>query len=156
MKNHVLRPIMVAIAAVALLLTARSIYVPDDFGVHGKNFTFGFYRESNVDEWKAMPAKYKGKQYCAECHDEQYDSITASKHKIIQCENCHGPALNHPDEPEALTIDRSRGLCLRCHADLPYPNTLRAELPGIDPVEHNAGSECSECHNPHKPSLEDM
>jgi predicted CXXCH cytochrome family protein len=156
MKNHVLRPLMVAIAAVALLLTARHFYVPDDFGVNGRNFTFGFYRAGNLDDQKALPVKYKGKQICAECHEEQYESNMASKHHIIPCENCHGPAGNHPENPEKLTIDKSRALCIRCHAKLPYPNSARGKLPGIDPVEHNPESECSECHNPHKPSLEDM
>ncbi len=156
MKNHVLRPLMVAIAAVALLLTARYFYVPDDFGVNGENFIFGFYRAGNLSDWEEMPVRYKGKQYCAECHEEQFESQSASKHQIIECENCHGPANDHPDDPEALTIDKSRALCLRCHADLPYPNTLRGELPSIDPLEHNPDSECSECHNPHKPSLEEM
>ncbi len=156
MKNHVLRPLFVAIAAVALLLTARHYYVPDDFGVNGKNFTFGYYRADNVNDWKAFPVKYKGSQYCAECHEEETENIMASQHQIIQCENCHGPALSHPDDPEALPINRSRELCLRCHAKLPYPNTDRGELPGIDPAKHNPGAECSECHNPHNPSLEDM
>ncbi len=156
MKNHVLRPLMVAIAAIALLLTVRSFMVPDDFGVNGRNFTFGYHRASNIDEWKAFPVKYKGKEYCAECHEEQYESNMASKHQAISCENCHGPALNHPDDPETLTIDKSRDLCIRCHAALPYPNSNRGSLPGIDPMEHNPESECSECHNPHKPSLEDM
>ena len=49
MKNHVLRPLFMSIAVVALILIARAIVVPDDFGVHGqrpdgKNFTYGFYR----------------------------------------------------------------------------------------------------------------
>lgn len=156
MKTHVLRPLFVAIAGVALLLTARHFYVPDDFGVNGKNFTFGFYRKGNLEDWKAVPVKYKGKQYCAECHEEQYEGNMASKHQMIQCENCHGPALNHPDEPEKLTVDKSRDLCIRCHSKLAYPNTARGEINGIDPEEHNTESVCSECHNPHKPSLEDM
>ena len=30
------------------------------------------------------------------------------------------------------------------------------DIPGIDPEQHNAGTECAECHNPHNPSLEEM
>ncbi len=155
MKNHVLRPLFVAILAIALLLTVRSFMVPDDFGVHGENFTFGYHRASNVDEWKVFPISYKGKEYCQECHEDKFEENMASKHKNIECENCHGPALEHPEKPEALTIDMSRELCIRCHALLSYPND-RGALPGIDPADHNPEEQCSECHNPHKPSLEDM
>jgi len=156
MKNHVLRPLFLVIAVIALILVVRSMVVPDDFGVNGKNFTYGFYRAGAVNDWKNFPVKYRGKQACAECHDEEYSNNIDSKHKMIQCENCHGPILNHPEEPEALTIDRSRELCIRCHAQLSYSLSKRSEIPGIDPNNHNPATECSECHNPHKPNLEDM
>ncbi len=156
MKNHVLRPLFVVIGVVAIILVARHLMVPADFGVHGKSFTYGFHRKSNIDEWKAFTLKYKDSAYCQECHEEQYEQNQASVHKTIQCENCHGPALNHPEDPEALEIDKSRALCLRCHSALPYPGSQRGDLPGIDPSEHNIDSECSECHNPHNPDLEQM
>lgn len=154
MKNHVLRPLWVAIGFVALILLVRHLMVPPDFGVHGKNFTYGFYRQSNVDEWKAFPVKYQGSELCVECHDDKVEAQMSSKHNIIQCENCHGPALDHPDDPETLIVDRSRALCLRCHTYLPYPNSLRSTLKGISPQDHNPDSECADCHDPHKPDLE--
>ncbi|HEB50210.1 MAG TPA: cytochrome C [Desulfobulbus sp.] len=156
MKNHVLRPLFAAMALVALILTARALMVPSDFGVHGKSFTYNFYRAGAVTDWKNFPVSYRGGASCGECHDENAESIAASGHRIIQCENCHGPARNHPEDPETLTIDRSRDLCLRCHAGLPYPGSLRSEIPAIDPGEHNPGEQCAECHNPHNPNLEDM
>ena len=156
MKNHVFRPLWVAIGLVALVLIVRQFVVPSDFGVHGRNFTYGYYRSGNVDEWKNFPVKYGGRDLCADCHEEKNNQLNDSKHRTIQCENCHGPVLNHPEEPEKLVIDTSRELCLRCHAFLPYPTSQRSLLPGIDSVEHNPGSVCSECHNPHKPALEDM
>ncbi len=156
MKNHVWRPFAVAIAAIALLLLARSQMVPDDFGVHGKSFTYNYYRKSAVQDWRDIKVKYKGRKYCQECHEENYDSIMSSPHKVIQCENCHGPAIDHPDNPETLTIDKRRELCLRCHAALPYNLSNRADLPGIDPGTHNPEQNCVECHNPHNPNLEDM
>lgn len=161
MKNHVLRPLWVAIALVVAILVARAIVVPKDFGVHahradGKNFTYGFYRAGDVNFWKDYKVKYKGRDYCNECHDEKVSSILASKHRHIQCENCHGPAIDHPDNPEKLKVDRRRELCLRCHAALPYPNNPRSAIPGIDPDKHNPGDMCADCHNPHNPNLEDM
>lgn len=156
MRNHALRPLLVAIAFVALILVVRQVLVPPDFGVHGDSFTYNFYRAGNVAEWKLFPVGYKGGDYCTECHDENVETIMLSKHAAIACENCHGPALNHPDDPEKLTIDRSRKLCIRCHANLPYPGSLRHEIAAIAPGEHNPGEECAQCHNPHNPNLEDM
>jgi len=156
MKNYAWRPFAVAIAAIALLLLARAQLVPADFGIHGKTFTYNFYRKSDINDWKAITVKYKGRNYCNQCHDEKFKEIMASPHKIIQCENCHGPALGHPDNPETLPIDKTRALCLRCHASLPYSLSNREDLPAIDPDTHNPGQNCVECHNPHNPSLEDM
>ncbi|MEW6427603.1 MAG: cytochrome c3 family protein [Thermodesulfobacteriota bacterium] len=156
MKNHVLRPLWVSIALVLLILVVRAVRVPADFGVNGRNFTYGFFRAGSVDDWKAFKVKYKGKEYCNDCHDDKVAANASSPHAAIECENCHGPAIDHPDNPEKLVIDRSRELCLRCHARLAYPNTLRGGIKGIDPAEHNAGEECAGCHNPHHPNLEEM
>jgi predicted CXXCH cytochrome family protein len=156
MKNHVLRPLWVVLAAISLLLLARHLLVPADFGVHGETFTYGFYRQSNVDEWKNVAVKYQGKQYCADCHSEHAALNSASLHASIQCESCHGPAMDHPEDPERLIIDTSRALCLRCHAALPTPGSDRGNIAGIDPVAHNHGVDCISCHEPHNPSLENL
>ena len=160
MKNHVLRPLWVAIVFVALILLARYFLVPSDFGVQGESFTFNYHRASNVDEWKNMPVvSYLGKEVCVECHDDVGEKLESSPHTIIQCENCHGPGRDHPEteNPETMTIDRSRLLCLRCHADLSYANSSRADLSVIDPNKHNVDSECVQCHNPHTAEFkEDM
>ncbi len=156
MKNHVLRPLWLVLIGIAALLVVRHFMVPSDFGVHGRNFTYGFYRLSNVDDWKNLKVKYRGKEYCRECHEEKVEENLSSPHSIIECENCHGPAVDHPDDPETLPIERSRSLCLRCHAYLPYPESNRADIPSIDSGEHNPDENCVECHNPHNPSLEDM
>lgn len=156
MRNHALRPLWLALVLVGGILTLRYFMVPEDFGVHGRNFTYGYHRLSNIDEWKAFTVKYQGSESCADCHEENSQDHMSSKHRNIQCENCHGPALEHPDNPETLVIERSRELCLRCHAKLDYPNTDRGALRGIDPASHNPEAVCSECHNPHKPDLEGL
>jgi hypothetical protein len=156
MKKHVLRPLWVALAVVFIILIGRYFLVPSDFGVHGRNFTYGFHRLSNVDEWRDFRVKYKGKETCEECHPGHHEENLSSYHAAIECENCHGPALDHPENPEVLDIDRTRLLCLRCHAYLPYPGNKRNSMKSIEPKEHNPGEECVSCHNPHNPSLEDM
>ena len=153
MKNHVLRPLWVVLGIVALVIAARPLIVPSDFGVGERGFMYSYHRKSSEDEWRAFKVKYQSKEYCGECHEEKYESNMASKHKVIQCENCHGPALEHPEEPEKLVIDRRRAQCLRCHAYLPYPTSFRAKMKGIVSAEHNDGEPCAECHDPHSPDL---
>jgi hypothetical protein len=155
MKNHLLRPLWCVLAAIILILIARYFIVPDDFGVHGEGFTYGYHRLSNVDEWRNFKVKYQGREYCLECHEENVETISNSKHREIQCENCHGPAIDHPDDPETLNIDTGRKLCLRCHAALPYPDNPRSRIASIDGAVHNPGLDCIECHAPHNPDLEE-
>jgi len=155
MKSHVLRPLILVIGLIIIVAIGRSFLVPDDFGIHGKSFTFGYYRLGNVQESKDFTVKYKGKKICQDCHEENYEENMSSKHKNIECENCHGAALNHPEEPEKLTIDNNRSLCLRCHAYLPYPRNIRATMKAVDPKEHNPADQCTDCHSPHSPNLED-
>ena len=154
MGSHVFRPLWVAIAIIILIFVARYFMVPSDFGIQERGFTYGFHRKSDESEWASIKAKYKGRDYCKSCHADKYRSIMNSKHRIIQCENCHGPALNHPVNPPKLVIDRKRALCLRCHTYLPYPGSQRSRIEGINPAKHNPGISCVECHNPHKPDLE--
>jgi predicted CXXCH cytochrome family protein len=149
---HVLRPLYVVLILVAMVLIARSFFVPDDFGIHDRGYMYGWYRKANVEEWKAVRVKYQGKKVCAACHARQAQKNLSSPHRIIECENCHGPALGHPLDPPKLTIDRARELCLRCHASLPYPTSQRSEIEGIDPERHNPGLACVLCHNPHEAS----
>lgn len=158
MKSHVLRPLWLALGFVGLILIIRYYYVPADFGIHqalaGRSFTYGYHRASDVNDWKSIRVAYRGRQYCANCHKAKAASIAKSKHRIIQCENCHGPALNHPDNPAKLAINRHRALCLRCHTKLAYPTSLRSQIEGIDPARHHPGTACVECHNPHSPDME--
>ncbi len=162
MKSHVWRPIFVVIGVVAAILVFRLFYVPNDFESGKYGFMYSFHRKSNEQEWKNQLVKYRdtGKQkmheYCGECHGDVVEIRTEDLHGIIPCENCHGPALNHPEEPEALAIDRGRDQCLRCHTSLPYTTSERKRIPGINPEEHNPGDACVDCHDPHNPRLEDM
>jgi len=150
-KSHVWRPLYVALGIIALLLVLRVFLVPNDFGVSEQGYMYGWHRTSNEAEWKKVTVKYKGSEACKECHEKNYNDITSSPHADIGCENCHGPLLNHPEDPEKLSIDRNRELCLRCHLKLSYKTSDRGNLKGINPETHNAGSKCVQCHAPHNP-----
>ncbi len=155
MKRHVLHPLWVAIGVVGLILFARLLLVPDDFGVHGDSFTYNFYRLGSVEDWKNFPVKYQGTDTCLECHKDNAKTHRRSPHKKVQCENCHGPAGNHPDDIEYLPLNKERSLCLRCHADLSLPeSSARSNLPAIVDRHHKRRRECVSCHNPHDPREE--
>lgn len=154
MKYHVFRPLFVVIGMVVIVLIARLFIVPKDFGVWERGYMYGWHRKSNEEDWKAVKVKYNfSNEFCKDCHSDKYNSLMQSPHAIIKCENCHGPALDHPLNPAKLQIDRSRQQCLRCHSHLPYPTSNRANIRGINPDKHNPEIECSMCHNPHKPNL---
>ncbi len=156
MKKHVWRPVIVVAVGLIGLFLIRAWYVPSDFGIHGRNFTYGYHRLGDIKDWASLKVKYQGRKYCQDCHEDKVKSILASPHKLIQCENCHGPAAGHPDNDVKMQILTSRALCLRCHADLPYPQSNRSKLPAVDPDKHNPGENCIDCHNPHNPDLENM
>lgn len=157
MKTHVFRPLYAVSGIIAIILFARLFLVPKDFGVHERGYMYGWYRGSNIVEWKDnVKVKYQGSEYCNNCHQDKHESISKTPHAIIQCENCHGPAIDHPSDPPKLNIDKTRAQCLRCHTQLPYPTSGRANIRGIDPDRHNPDIECVMCHNPHNPDLEGM
>jgi len=144
----------VALGIVGAILLLRTVVVPNDFGVHERGYMYGWHRKGNEAEWEAVKVKYKGVESCKECHRDKYDDIKGSPHADIMCENCHGPSLNHPDDPRTLTINRSRELCARCHVYLPYMASRRGSIKGIDLQTHHPEAECVLCHYPHNPKRE--
>lgn len=151
MQNHVLRPFLVIVVIIALVLSARAVIVPADFGTHERGYMYGWHRKSNEQEWKTVQVRYKTSSGCPQCHPDKHEELSHSPHTIISCENCHGPALEHPKDPVGYTIDRSRALCIRCHARLAYPDSARGRIRGIDPEQHYSQAECVMCHVPHNP-----
>ncbi len=63
---HVLRPLYLVLAIVAIILIARTFLTPDDFGTHEQGYMYGWYRQSNVEEWKNFPVKYQGREILRE------------------------------------------------------------------------------------------
>ena len=151
MKNHVWRPLLVMMIIVGIVMIARSVLIPADFGVWERGYMYGLHRKSNEAEWRAVKVRYKTTAHCRECHQDKYKDILGSPHRNIGCENCHGAAPDHPKDPIGYTINRNRSLCIRCHAELPYPDTVRGNIIGINPEKHYPQAECVMCHIPHNP-----
>jgi hypothetical protein len=154
MKSHVWRPLYVALGIVACMLLLRLVLVPKDFGIWERGYMYGFHNKANEAYWKDIKVKYMGQESCKPCHKRNYDDIKKSPHTNIDCENCHGPLLEHPKAPAKMSIDSSRSLCLRCHLKLPYKPSDRGSMKGINPDTHHPSEECVLCHYPHNPTRE--
>lgn len=159
MKSHVFRPLIVVIAFVVIILVARTLFVPDSFGTHEMGYRFGWHDKQNEDFWRdGFQIKYVDRELCMGCHGEKAETLLASPHKNINCQNCHAAegvvGYDHPEKIDKMVIDRSRLQCLRCHASIPDIGSGRAKiLKQINDKEHNTGYECADCHDPHSPGL---
>ncbi|NTU42593.1 MAG: cytochrome C [Nitrospirales bacterium] len=165
--SHAWRPLFLVLLLVAGVLTARAFVVPKDFMAKNGDYKYQWHRVGNEEDWKNFSVKYKGREFCSQCHPDHITKVTASKHAMVQCENCHvqvdAKKASHPVDlkeafqyPLSLGIDRSRDLCLRCHAKLPYRPAVYTQLAeGPIPMkmqdgeQHNPGVECVTCHDVH-------
>ncbi|MCG6552244.1 MAG: hypothetical protein L7F77_07950 [Candidatus Magnetominusculus sp. LBB02] len=168
--SHAWRPVFVVLAVIVAILVMRMILVPHDFAAKNGDYKYQWHRLSAETTSKDFTVKYKGKEFCQQCHPDLVDKINASGHQNIQCENCHvmveSAKKSHPIDLKGdfgylldIGIDRSRELCKRCHAELSYrPQTYvmtkgtvkeTVKFKQIDPTKHNAGIECVMCHDVH-------
>jgi len=160
MKAHAYRPLLVIIAIVAVILVVRAIAISDkDFAAHEMGYRFGWHDKNNEKFWKdEFRVKYLDKSFCQNCHPDKMDVLMGSPHKSISCQNCHtspdAVAADHPEKVEKMAIDRSRGQCLRCHADIADVGSGRALITKkVDGASHpwpeEKESECVTCHDVH-------
>jgi hypothetical protein len=176
--THVARVAIVFLAGVVLLLIARAVLVPDDFG------TFGFYRAGAIEDARKTPIAYAGQTACEGCHSGTYwsDADDArevfaanpkldNRHSGLRCEACHGPMAFHaarekaeeaadaegkelPEDPNAKPVPLVAGdlLCLGCHKEI----TARPEFqPQVLVGDHGDNDACDSCHRPHRPRTDE-
>lgn len=153
-SKHYFRAGFLILGGFFAFLIVRSLLIPKSFGQHG------FYRGDNIPEQMAKPVVFGEKESCVECHPDVMATHKRGSHQTVQCQNCHAPLSVHIQDgvfQEAMPVDRSATLCLRCHAALPS----RPEgFPQID-VNQHLGSKgealgtgvCLHCHMPHDPNL---
>jgi hypothetical protein len=144
--QHLVRMAALFIAGVVVFLILRALLVPEGFGV------WGHFRAGALDDNRARPLRFAGREACAECHADVLDARVGSKHAAIGCEACHGPLAAHAADPDAARASRPEAapLCRSCHER----NVARpAAFPQIDPAEHGGGEPCLACHQPHHPDV---
>jgi hypothetical protein len=142
--EHIKRLIIIIFLLVAGFIAVRFIFVPKDF------YEYGHYRGGSLTENMDRPLNYAGSQPCADCHEEKHRLWSSSKHKTVNCEDCHGALRKHTEDPSSVKPRKPAGrdFCLLCHAkNVSKPGNF----PQIRSWEHNPGLNCADCHNPHNP-----
>jgi cytochrome c553 len=146
MPKHVVRLLALMAAGLALAVVAKWYLTPDSF------YRFGHYRAASVTEIAALQPVHRTSASCVDCHDEEHAKWSASNHKSVACEDCHGPARTHPKggiKKLPIPEDTIR-LCSVCHeATAGRPATQ----PQIVLAAHAKGEQCAGCHNPHSPKI---
>jgi len=144
MPRHVVRLVSILVAVLALALVAKWLFTPESF------YKFGHFRADSVAEIAALEPVYQTPSYCKTCHAERHAQWSASNHKSVICETCHGPAKGHPQNGKLPIPADSKKLCTLCHeATAGRPSTQ----PQIVVAEHGAGQQCVACHNAHSPKI---
>lgn len=102
--------------------------------------------------------------YCVGCHsvgtkglfadpdldNGGYDDTAVARLENVQCENCHGPASNHPNPDfRSVAVSLEAELCGSCHNGPHHPTFEEWQTSShAVPVEFAAGrAECAKCHN---------
>lgn len=122
------------------------------------------------DNWVPYHAGEQKPYDCGSCHTTGYSPeghqdgvpglIGTWAADGIQCEECHGPASNHVNDPMAyaLPIDRDSELCGQCHirGDVTEINANGGFIMHHEQYEEEFQSKkrgamrCVDCHNPHE------
>ena len=144
MPKHIVRLLLLIAAGVIVTLIAIPLLTVKSF------YQFGHYRGDSVPEIAALAPAYQTAGYCKDCHGERHAQWSASNHKSVTCEICHGAAQGHPEKGKLPIPSDTVKLCTLCHEAMTgRPRTQ----PQIQVAQHSAGQKCTACHNPHSPKI---
>ncbi len=144
MPKHGARLIILIVVFLATAVAAKSYFTPDSF------YRYGHYRADAVSEIAANEPKYKGPDYCQDCHADRHAEWQAAAHTVVNCETCHSAAEKHPATGKLPVPADSVKLCTLCHEAMP---TRPAAHPQIVVAEHAGEEQCVSCHDPHSPGF---
>jgi len=144
--EHLSRVVLLLVAGLVVFLLVRRTIVPAGFG------KMGHYRASALDDIRARPIKFAGRESCEACHSDQVEAKSKGKHVKVGCEACHGPLAKHAEDPAAVIpqLPDTAVLCARCHeANSAKPKNF----PQVVTADHSSGLPCNTCHKPHNPKI---
>jgi hypothetical protein len=143
-SGHLVRLALAFALGIAIFFLIRRAIVPASFG------QYGHYRGAVLDEIRAKPVKYAGRELCEACHEPVATAKNLGKHAQVGCEACHGALAAHTEDPSGVkpVMPNVATLCVRCHeADSAKPRNF----PQVNSKEHAGEASCTVCHDPHHP-----
>ena len=154
--KHIIRAVLLLALLTVVFILGRHFAIPRTFGTHG------YYRFDSVQEHAARKPVHGAPGACAECHEEEADTVSAGRHSSVPCETCHAPlsATQNPHVKDGemvgeMPVYRDLELCRRCHERLvSRPKGFpQVALPDhvIDNGANLTTAVCLECHNAHNP-----
>ena len=144
MPKHIFRLLALIAAGLVVAAIAKPLLTDSSF------YRYGHYRADSVPEIAAQEPVYQTPSYCQSCHTERHAQWSASNHKTVVCEVCHGAAKGHPQNGKLPIPKDTAKLCTLCHEAMPErPRTQ----PQIQVAKHAGGQQCNVCHNPHAPKI---
>lgn len=145
MPAQLKRLIPIFIVFIGLFLILRHFLVPDTFG------QYGHYRGKALEDIASMEMIHASRETCVDCHDDIQAIIINDVHAGLSCVICHGPGLEHADDPtpENILKKGNRQFCGKCHGmNAARPLDVVSQ---VDLTEHNIETDdCIDCHNPHQ------
>jgi cytochrome c553 len=147
LPKHIVRLLLLLGGFLLVAFAVRTYLVDPSY------YEFGYYRGNAVPELAEGEPLYLGSPYCMdECHQQRAADWQTGAHHPVQCEVCHGPDPDHPDDKITLIPADPIRLCTTCHEAMP---ARPAAQPQIVPEEHPFADgeimSCLECHDPHSP-----
>ncbi len=144
--EHLVRvALLLALGTIVFLLVRRAV-IPAEFG------KYGHYRPGSMDDIRARPIKFAGREACEACHSDQVEVKAKGKHAKVGCEACHGALARHAEDPGSVVpkLPDVAVLCVRCHeANSAKPKSF----PQVVSTDHSSGLPCNTCHKPHNPKI---
>jgi predicted CXXCH cytochrome family protein len=121
----------------------------------------------HADAWQGLQDSGHAQAFCESCHTTNelgnvqttaagYNASAEVRYHDVTCESCHGPGLDHVQNPSDATIpnapldvgvDNTLG-CGECHSGAHHPFTEQWEGSGHAVVGFAAGRDgCADCHS---------
>ncbi len=139
------RLIPLFIVFIGIFLILRHLLIPDTFG------QYGHYRGDALIDNASRNSVHASKEDCFLCHDDIQAIVENDSHAGLSCLICHGPGLEHVDNPEADNILKNSGreFCGKCH-HLHAARSADVIIQVDIHTHHTEKDNCIECHNPHE------
>jgi len=121
---------VVGLVLATAFIGARTVLRPATFGERGH------YRSAALTAVTSLETHFAGREECEPCHAPIVDRKSASYHRGLACEVCHGAQAAHVASPIENTPPHPPESCSACHG----------EIARTKAVSYHAQLPCTRCH----------